>query len=161
MSDTEVYRIKPEIIIPIYKQKYPLPSVIIKRSNTQTFEKELQNYAIIPNFLKRFFAEISTELSLPITENNTLEIFLIMQDLAEYFTLNEILNRFDVAFNKVENKRVIEEKLNKLISYVCVELKFLYENSIKCEKNSAVIAHYFEDFNIFTRKIQGYYIFRT
>lgn len=145
MSDTEVYRIKPEIIIPIYKQKYPLPSVIIKRSNTQTFEKELQNYAIIPNFLKRFFAEISTESSLSVTENNILEIFLIMQDLAEYSTLNEILNRYDVAFNKVENKRVIEEKLNKLISYVCMELKFLYENSIKREKNSAVIAHYFED----------------
>jgi len=131
-SDSKIFRVKSEVNILVNMYNYKLPSLIFKISNTSTFRKEIINYCKIPGSLKQYFSKLTNPIFYSNLEDEKINIILIMEDLINYWTLNEIYEKID--FNK-KLEYTNEEPINDL----CKLLKHFYNSTLLKSKNTNLI----------------------
>jgi hypothetical protein len=122
-SGSLVYRLRPNIKIPGTSQRYDFPSLIVKLSNRESFEREINNYKMIPDALKSFFVKI-TEPRVDIEDYEG----VIMEDLTNYNTLLEILKS---SWHDDRKKKILESLYRFL--------KLIYSESKKIDDKQSYI----------------------
>jgi hypothetical protein len=122
-SGSLVYRLRTSINIPELNLRYSFPSLIVKLSDKESFEREINNYKMIPDTLKTYFVEI-TEPRVNIMGYEG----IIMEDLTDHYTLLEFLKAKE--FDNVKKQ---------ILGKICRYLKLIYSESKKIDDNQSYI----------------------
>lgn len=116
LSGSQVYRVNATCGIPLLDASCSLRSFVIKLNSEESFHQEAVNYSKnIPRNLTKYFAEINIDRLFQASKDKRIW-FLIMEDLADYDPLYEMIH--------LENGD--SEELSLIIKKLCTALEEIY-----------------------------------